>query len=117
MMRNLFSRGIAIAAHLICTIQFDYVFALTENLPSKKARKAIVVGGGPVGLATALTLANAPHFYDVSLFEASTPTEYDPTKAYQYLINRRGLRFVERFEFLERLLKENSVKSGSATKV
>ena len=76
--------------------------------------KAVVVGGGPVGLATALTLSNAPHYYDVTLVEQSADTSgYDPTKAYLYLVNPRGQVWTKRFPRVQELLEERgSVNTG-----
>ena len=57
-----------------------------------RTKEAIVVGGGPVGLATALTLSNAPHNYNVKLLEKSGENGvFDPTRSYLYNVNPRGL--------------------------
>jgi len=60
---------------------------------------AIVVGGGPVGLATALMLATEPHGYDVTVYESTSVTAlsntYDPTKAFLYNVNGRGQTFTK----------------------
>lgn len=93
------------------------MFALSGSPPGKDRRNAIVIGGGPVGIATALTLADAPHFYDVKLFETSVPTKYDPTRAYLYNINNRGLKLVKRFKFLEDRLKEKGVCSTGVPQI
>ena len=83
-----------------------------DNGPER--RKAIVVGGGPVGLATALTLSNAPHSYDVTLIEQSADASgYDPTKAYLYLVNPRGQVWTKRFPRVQELLEElGSLNTG-----
>ena len=65
--------------------------ALSSEVPSSASKKqAVVVGGGPVGLATALTLSNPPHSYDVTIVEQASVEQYDPTKAYLYNVNPRG---------------------------
>lgn len=75
--------------------------------PVATKKSAVIVGGGPVGLATALTLSNAPHFYDVTLVEQSPETaSYDPTKAYLYLVNPRGQVWTKRFPRVQELLEE-----------
>eukprot|EP00977_Amphora_coffeiformis_P029112 scaffold38812_cov153-Amphora_coffeaeformis.AAC.1 len=64
-------------------------------------RRCVVVGGGPVGLATALTLSGPPHYFDVTVLEKTTDEEfvgmYDPGKAYLYNVNPRGLQWVTKF--------------------
>jgi 2-polyprenyl-6-methoxyphenol hydroxylase-like FAD-dependent oxidoreductase len=67
----------------------------------------VIVGGGPVGLASALTLSNPPHSYDVTLLEKapSLATIYDPTRAYQYNVNRRGLSWIDQYECVQTKLE------------
>lgn len=62
----------------------------TQALALESKKTAVVVGGGPVGLATALTLSNPPHSYDVTILEQAEVEQYDPTKAYLYNVNPRG---------------------------
>jgi kynurenine 3-monooxygenase len=72
------------------------------------------VGGGPVGLATALTLSNPPHSYNVivleQMLEQSGVKKYDPTKAYLYLINQRGQVWTKRFPTVQSRLEERGSK-------
>ena len=63
-----------------------------------RPRHCVIVGGGPVGLATALTLSNAPHNYNVTVLEQSSAVQgYDPTRAYLYQVNPRGLAWFRDF--------------------
>ena len=88
----------------------------STSAPSTERKKAIVVGAGPVGIAAALTLASAPHSYDVALFESSPQTssqeKYDPTKAFLYNVNSRGQVLTRQFPSMQRKLVERGVESG-----
>lgn len=84
-------------------------------------KNAIVIGGGPVGLASALMLANAPHCYNVTVYEATDRMTsqsrciFDPALAYLYNVNARGQRFTKAFPFIHEHLIEKSV-AASQTK-
>lgn len=86
----------------------------TATASTKK--KAVVVGAGPVGIAAALTLASAPHNYDVCLLESSPQStsqeKYDPTKAFLYNVNLRGQALTKQFPSMQRKLVERGVESG-----
>ena len=82
------------------------------NNVSASREKAIVVGGGPVGLASAIVLANRG--YDVSIFEATSTEEiktYNPALAYLYNINFRGQVFTNMFPSIHEKLLDRSVCS------
>jgi len=52
---------------------------------------------------------------NVTLFEQSTPSAYDPTKAYLYMVNGRGQTWTQRFPQVQELLIERgSAASGEA---
>ena len=67
-----------------------FAIGTAEALSPPTQKHAVVVGGGPVGLATALTLSNPPHCYNVTVLEQASVEQYDPTKAYLYNVNQRG---------------------------
>lgn len=70
----------------------------------------VIVGGGPVGLAAALTLSQPPHNCNVCVIESNTMVNYyDPTKAFVYGVNARGQEFTRLFPRLHDKLKENAV--------
>jgi 2-polyprenyl-6-methoxyphenol hydroxylase-like FAD-dependent oxidoreductase len=94
----------------------------TNNRPLEKVEKyAIVIGGGPIGLATALMLANAPHYYNVTIYEATDRKNtqsrclFDPALAYLYNVNARGQTFTKAFPFVHDNLIKRSV-AASQTK-
>jgi len=64
---------------------------------SNYKKKAVIVGGGPAGLAAALVLSESDVFDEVTVLERDTASSYDPTRAYFYNINRRGQRFTDQF--------------------
>ena len=78
------------------------------------SRRAVVVGGGPAGLAAAITLASEPHAYKVTVIETfpeDATRTYDASKAYLYNLNPRGQKFTrsERFSRIQELVDEKSV--------
>ncbi|CAM9371877.1 unnamed protein product, partial [Ectocarpus fasciculatus] len=56
---------------------------------------AVIVGGGPSGLATALMLAKRG-WRDISVIERTPSADYfDPRVAFVYQIDRRGQFFLD----------------------
>jgi len=90
----------------------------TELQGEKGVKHAIVIGGGPVGLASALMLANPPHSYNVTVYEASNRETtqsrclFDPALAYLYNVNARGQTFTKAFPFIHENLIERSVAAS-----
>lgn len=61
---------------------------------SSTAMDALVVGGGPAGLASAWVLAQRG--FDVTILERrKEPNPYEPQKAYLYLVDGRGQKFTD----------------------
>ena len=90
------------------------VMIVTATSLQAPNRRAIVVGAGPVGIATSLVLATN-HGYDVTLLEsspeASSQAKYDPTKAFLYNINARGQTLTKMFPSMHDKLIERGVES------
>ena len=73
----------------------------SSSSSSIKPQKAVVIGGGPAGLAAALALSSEPHNYEVTVIEASSKDStrtFDASKAYLYNINARGQKFTKKFQ-------------------
>ena len=80
----------------------------------------MVVGGGPVGLAAALTLSRPPHRYDVTLLEQSPGSvgTYNPARSYLYNVNARGLEwFQDHPRALQKLQQRGVAQTGFANMV
>ena len=67
--------------------------SLVDGSPTEAA-SAVVVGGGPSGLASACVLAKRG-FQVTVLEQRAEPSPYEPQKAYLYLIDGRGQQFTD----------------------
>jgi kynurenine 3-monooxygenase len=92
----------------------DDVVVLVEGASSKTA---VVVGAGPSGLATALTLARN-HGYSVKILESAKRIDvYDPTKAYPFLIRARGQKCTSRFSDVQEALEAQGIATEQLSKL
>ena len=83
------------------------------DLSSIKHRTALVVGGGPVGLASALVLEKKG-WQDIVVLERRGEQSFDPAKGYLYLIDGRGRRMCEELSIMSEVAK-HGVSSHSFT--
>ena len=88
---------------VVGTLIIHHVVALSS--PAIKTKDCIVVGGGPVGLATALMLHKKA--YNVTVLEqsqgATAVATYDPTKSYLYNVNPRGIEWFQQNTGMDKL--------------
>jgi kynurenine 3-monooxygenase len=83
--------------------------ALSLAAPMKTA---VIVGAGPIGLATALVLAKR-HGYQVTILESQERTDvYDPTKAYPFLIRARGQKLTKLFPDVQADLESKGIATA-----
>ena len=82
-----------------------------------KTRPVVIVGAGPVGLASALVLDDAG-FSDITVIErrASSPSSFDSEKAYLYLIDTRGQKLTDSLG-LTQIIAESAVASSKFTNI
>ncbi|MGB3190477.1 MAG: NAD(P)/FAD-dependent oxidoreductase [Limnoraphis sp.] len=73
----------------------------TQNLK----QKAVIVGGGPTGFATALMLAKRG-WSEITVLEKRLSADfYEPDKSFNYLIDGRGQKFTDLLGLTEKLSK------------
>lgn len=89
---------------------------LEGDVPAQSAvvrsKDCIIVGGGPIGLAAALTLSNPPHGYNVKVLEKTENAyQYDSTMAYHYNLNPRGLAWCDTIPKVSVKLEERGLFS------
>lgn len=91
----------------------------TDSSAVVRTKECIVVGGGPVGLAAALTLSNPPHSYNVTVLEQTEMVyKYDATRAYLYNVNPRGLTWCDTFpKVSEKLAERGSFPEAGVSKL
>ena len=73
-------------------------------------KSAVIVGAGPCGLAASLVL-NKLGWEDVTIIEKRSPEFFEATKAYLYLIDKRGQRCMDLIDMTSKIAKR-AVKSS-----
>jgi len=87
---------------LLLVVIADLCASLDLNV--MKRRTALVVGGGPVGLASALVLEREG-WQDVVVLERRGEQSFDPAKGYLYLIDGRGRRMCDELSIMNEVAK------------
>ena len=92
-----------------------HLLTLGLTVPTAPRKDAVIVGGGPAGLASAHILAKRG--FDVTLLERrAAPSIYEPQRAYLYLVDGRGQTFTDAAGLTDALASpELSVSSDNYT--
>ena len=61
---------------------------------SPRGKSAVIIGGGPVGLAASLMLEKCG-WSDITIVEKRSEEAFENTKAYMYLIDGRGQKITK----------------------
>ena len=88
------NRTILLPILLLFTVLFPYLAALgmmTPTVASTRKLSALIVGAGPVGFSTALALDSLGTFSEITVVEKRPETAFESTKAYLYLLDKRGI--------------------------
>mmetsp|Transcript_3322 Transcript_3322/g.4427 ORF Transcript_3322/g.4427 Transcript_3322/m.4427 type:complete len:634 (-) Transcript_3322:262-2163(-) len=119
---------VLIASQLISKYSSTYSYALSTTTPPSTATPSIksssinkvvnqadvcIVGAGPVGLATAVTLSRPPHNYNCVVIESNPEVnEFNPGRGFLYNVNTRGRSFTLKFPFIDEKLQEIGIESN-----
>ena len=105
------------AKNMKSCLAFGLLLLYITIMPIQGLKSAVVVGGGPAGLASALVLAQR-HGYEVTILESAERTDvFDPTKAYPFLIRARGQKLTKLFPQVQSAMEEKGIGTEGATKI
>ena len=81
-------------SHVLCSTPVKIpskVEAADKSLPGKSA---VIIGGGPVGLAASLALEKCG-WTDITIVEKRSEESFENSKAYLYMIDGRGIKITD----------------------
>lgn len=99
---------------ILLALSLSDVSSFSLFMSGVKRSKAVIIGGGPVGLVTSLILAKR-HSYDVTLVEQREMNAFENQKAYLYLLDGRGQRATKLVPGLTESIQQSSVASSEFT--
>ena len=92
---------------------------VSASLLAPAKRRCVVCGAGPVGLASALTLANSDKagFDEIYVVEKREAGVFESEKAYLYLLDGRGQRLTDSIKGMTQKFADLSVSSKEFTEL
>ena len=75
------------------------------TMKNAKCEKVLIVGGGPVGLSTAVMFSKRG-YKDITVIERSSKDQFDSERAYQYLLDGRGQKLTNLLGITNSIAKE-----------
>ena len=92
------------------------VSSLRLNMQASPNKRGVIIGAGPVGLASALMLAKSSWFEDITIVERREEGGFEREKAYLYLLDGRGQKITDKLNLTEKLA-DKAVSSSSFTEL
>mmetsp|Transcript_33033 Transcript_33033/g.74579 ORF Transcript_33033/g.74579 Transcript_33033/m.74579 type:complete len:460 (+) Transcript_33033:29-1408(+) len=103
-----------VRASLLALVGYHYGLACGLLLP----RGAVIIGGGPSGLAAALQIRKSLPGTTVTVVErAPDPRAFDAERSFLYLLDGRGQRFTDAFGLTSKVAAEVGVAVGDGFNV
>ena len=101
---------------LCCASSLFGVVSMRISMQISPSRHAVVVGAGPVGLASALILAKSPWFENITIIEQRELGSFESERAYLYMLDGRGQKITDQLQLTDKLA-ERAVPSSSFTEL